>query len=275
MKAVLFSFGRGVASQLSVRMLLLTALPFFLATAVWGVLLWVGLQPVIDAIQRYFADNNGFATSNKWLSTLGLVSLKTVIVPLMALWMFLPLMVVTTLVFVTLTAMPAIVRYVGKRHHPALERRQNASMLRIMWTTVSSLLIFIVLWVVTTPLCAFPLIGFAIQPLLWGWLTCRVIAHDVLARYADTGESSEILRKHRWQLLAIGTMTGILGVAPSLLWLGGVMSIVFFPFFAALSICLYVLVFMFSGLWFTHYGLTAVAEHRRLTAASHVPVEGR
>ena len=269
MKAVLFSFGRGLASQLSMRMLLLALLPFFLATALWGVLLWLGLQPAFDFLQKYFADNDGFAVSGRLLSTVGLASLKTVIVPLIALWLFLPLMVATALIFVGLMATPMIVRHIGRRHYPGLERRQGGSFLRMLWVTIRSLLVFIALWIVTIPLCALPFVGFGIQPLLWGWLTYRVIAYDVLTRYADEQELVELMRKHRWQLLAIGTITGILGVAPSLLWLGGALSIAFFPVFAAVSICLYVLVFTFSALWFAHFGLAALVDHR--SAASVRP----
>ena len=52
MKSVLVAFGRGVASQFNVRMLLLALLPLCAAAAAWGVLLWLGLQPTIDLVQR-------------------------------------------------------------------------------------------------------------------------------------------------------------------------------------------------------------------------------
>jgi len=270
-KAVLFAFGRGFASQLNARMLFLTLLPILMATAAWGVLLWLGLQPTIDVIQRYFATNGGYVVSGRWLSMFGLAALKTVIVPLIAMWLFLPLMVVTALFFVATMAMPAIVRHVGRRRYPALERRQGGSFLGMLRLTLNSLLIFVALWIATTPLCALPLVGFAIQPLLWGWLACRVITYDVFSGYADAEERVVLLRRHRWQLLAIGTVTGLFGVAPSLLWLGGTLSIVLFPFFAVLSICLYVLVFTFSGLWFAHYGLAALHDHRHAAATSPQP----
>jgi hypothetical protein len=274
MRGLLRSFGHGLTSQFSVRMVLLTFSPLIFAIACGGVLLWLGLQPLIDFIQAYFAGHNGFAVSGQWLSALRLGALKTVIVPLLAVWLFLPLMVVTALLFVGLMAMPMLVRHIGKRHHPSLERRQSGSWLGMLWLCVYSFLIFVALWIVTTPLCALPLVGFVIQPLLWGWLTCRVMAHDVFSRYADEQERVALLRTHRWQLLVIGTVTGILGVAPSLLWLGGAISIVLFPFFAALSICLYVLVFTFSGIWFAHYGLAALADHRRAAQISPIPVTG-
>jgi hypothetical protein len=267
MKAVVIAFGRGLLSQFKARMMLLTLVPLVLAAVAWVGLLWLGLQPSIDAIQRFFAENNGFAVSTHWLSMVGLAALKTIFVPLLAMWMFLPLMVVTALVFVGFIAMPAIVEHIGAQHHPDLEKRRGGSYGGLILTSLLSFLIFIVLWIVTTPLCAFPIVGFAIQPLLWGWLTYRVIAYDVLRSYADADELRELLRRHRWQLLTIGTITGLLGVVPSLLWLGGVMSVVLFPIFAVLAICLYVLVFTFSGLWFTHFGLTAVRELRGVNVA--------
>jgi len=262
MKAVIVAFGKGLLSQFKPRMMLLTMVPLVMAAVAWVGLLWLALQPSIDAVHRYFADNNGFAVSSHWLSTLGLASLKTIFVPLLAMWMFLPLMVVTALLFVGFIAMPAIVQHIGSLHHPDLEKRHGGSYGGLILTSLISFLIFIVLWIVTTPLCAFPIVGFAIQPLLWGWLTYRVIAYDVLRSYADADEMRELLRRHRWQLLAIGTITGVLGVVPSLLWLGGVIQVVLFPVLAVLAICLYVLVFTFSGLWFTHFGLTAVRELR-------------
>jgi hypothetical protein len=275
-KTILLAFGRGLASQLSPRILLHTLLPFFLATLLWGGLLWLGLQPIIDAIKQYFAENDGYAVSGTWLTLLGLAALKTVIVPLIAIWALLPLMVVTVLMFVGTMAIPAIVRHVASRHYPALERRQGGSFAEKAWVALSSLLIFVALWIITTPLCALPLVGFVIQPLLWGWLSYRVIAYAVLADYADAEERRVLLRRHRWPLLAIGVVTGILGVAPTLLWLGGTMSIVLFPVFALLSIWLYVLVFTFSGLWFTHYSLASVGKYRiaALTEASQALSSG-
>lgn len=270
MRALSVAFGRGLASQLSRRMLLLAVLPFLLSILLWGSLLWLGLQPIIDAIQVYFAENGGYAISSRWLTWFGLSGLKTVIVPLLAMWALLPLMVVTALTLVATMAMPAIVRHVGSRHYPALERRRGGSFPEMLWVAASSFFIFIVLWVVTIPLCALPQVGFVVQPLLWGWLTCRVIAYAALADYADSKERGELLRRHRWSMLVMGTAAGALGVAPMLLFLGGTMSIVLFPFFALLSILLYVLVFMFSGLWFTHYGLAYMGKHRAAARAESV-----
>jgi hypothetical protein len=159
-------------------------------------------------------------------------------------------------------AMPVIARHVGSRQYKELEARKGGTFFGSLWTSTSSFVIFLVLWIITLPLSLIPPLTFVIQPVLWGWLTYRVMAYDALADHADVAERKTILREHRWQLLLIGAIAGAMGAAPTLLWLGGALSVIFFPVLAAGAIWLYVLVFIFSGLWFQHYCMEALMCHR-------------
>jgi hypothetical protein len=185
-----------------------------------------------------------------------------VLVPLIAMWVLLPLMILTALIFVGTTAIPSIVKHVAGREYPDLEQRKGGSLWGGLWISAVSFVVFILLWIATLPLNAIPLLAFVIQPMLWGWLTYRVMAYDALAEHADKQERKTILRIHRGPLLLIGAIGGAMGAAPTLLWLGGALSVVLFPLLAAVSIWLYVLVFVFTGLWFQHYCLDALAKHR-------------
>jgi hypothetical protein len=263
MQLVMTSLGRALLSQLHFRMLLLTILPFVLSLVLWGVLLWLGLQPLIDWLHAYFVDNNLFQSAASMLGWFGLGAIKTVLVPLIAMWLLLPLMVVTALVFVGVIAMPAVVRHVSLRYHPQLERLHGGSLAGSLSMSLGSFLVFAGLWILTLPLNALPPLAFVVQPLLWGWLTYRVMAYDALAEHASAEERRALMRVHRWPLLAIGIAAGAMGAAPTLLWLGGALSVVLFPLLAGVSIWLYVLVFVFSGLWFQHYTLEALARLRR------------
>jgi hypothetical protein len=274
MRPVLIAFGRALLSQLHFRMLMLTVMPFVLSVALWGILLWLGLQPMIDWLQAYFADNGGFRVAGDVLGWFGLGAIKTVLVPLIAMWVLLPLMILTALVFVGTMAMPAIVRHVGTRVYPELERRKGGSVWGGLWVASSSFIVFAVLWLLTLPLSMFPPLTFVIQPALWGWLTYRVMAYDALAEHASALECKEILRRHRWPLFVIGAMTGAMGAAPTLLWLGGALSVIFFPVLAAGAIWLYVLVFVFTGLWFQHYCLEVLAGYRAIAVARPIPSPG-
>jgi hypothetical protein len=262
MRSILVAFARALLSQLHFRMLMLTLLPFVASVALWGVVLWLGLQPLMDWLQSWFAAHDAFRITGNALSWLGLGTIKSVLVPMIAMWLLLPLMILTALIFVGTLAIPAIVRHVSERDYPDLERRRGGSLLGSLGVSGMSFVVFIIAWVLTLPLNLIPPLTFVIQPLLWGWLTYRVMAYDALADHASEAERRELMRLHRWPLLVIGAAAGTMGAAPSLLWLGGALSIIFFPLLAAFSIWLYVLVFVFSGLWFEHYCLGALRRLR-------------
>ncbi len=259
MQAVLHAYGRALLAQLQGKMLLLSILPFLLSVLLWAVLLWLGLQPLVDTLQALFIDYDIFKQTTGWLSTLGLGALKLVIVPLCAMLLLLPLMVLTALIFIGLVAMPAIVRHVGSRHYPDLELKRGGSLLGSVGIALASFALFIGLWLASLPLYLFPPLALAAQVALWGWLTSRVMAYDALADYATVEERQALMQQHRMPLLAIGVASGLAGALPGIVWVGGaVLSVVLFPFLAAISIWLYVMIFIFTGLWFQFYCLQAL-----------------
>jgi hypothetical protein len=64
------------------------------------------------------------------------------VVPLVAMWLLLPLMVFTALLCIGLFAMPAISKHVGSRHYPQLEQRHGGSLLGSIGYSLSSFVIF-------------------------------------------------------------------------------------------------------------------------------------
>ncbi len=268
LRGVIRSWGRAVASQFHFRILLLSLLPFIASLVLWGLAMWWGMQDLIDFVQRYFVEHDGFKAAGNLLSSVGLLSFKVVIVPLIAMWLLLPLMILTALLAIGVMAMPVINRHIGSRHYPDLEMRQGGSFLGSLWHSTSSFVIFLLLWLLSLPLVLLPPVHFIVQPLLWGWLTYRVMTYDALASHADADERAALTRSHRLPLLIIGSIAGIIGAAPTLLWLGG---IVFFPFFAGLAIWLYVVIFIFTGLWFQYYCMAALQEHRATVASAQPP----
>jgi len=263
MQAVLRAYGRALLTQMHGRMLLLSVAPFALSVLLWGGLLWWGLQPLIDTLQAWFGAHDGFRISGGLLASVGLGMLKTVLVPMLAMLLLLPLMILTALIFMGLAAMPAIVRHVGGRHFPLLERKHGGSLAGSVGVALGTFVVFTLAWLVTLPLHLLPPLALLVQMLLWGWLTYRVVVYDALADYASADERRTLLRRHRWPLLTIGVVSGAAGAIPGILWLGGtVLSVVFFPFLAAAAIWLYVLIFIFTGVWFEYYCLTALQQLR-------------
>ncbi len=265
MRLVAASFGRAIVSQLHIKMLLLTILPFLVSVAIWGGVLWWKLQAVIDWLYHYFINNNSFDITSGVLGWFNMGALKTVVVPLIAMWAFLPLMMITTLLFVALLVIPMISRHVGRRHYAFLERKRGGSLWGSLKTAFVCFAVFVLVWIVTLPLTFVPPLAMILHPLLLGWITYRIMVYDVLSDFASPEEYKMLLSKHRFGLFTIGTVAGLLGAAPTLIWLGGVLTMLFFPVLAAFAIWLYVFVFVFSGLWFQYYCLEILARQRAVT----------
>ena len=142
MRAVLDAYGRALASQFSARMLLLSVAPFLLSVALWAVLLYVGFQPLLDLVQSLFAEHGGYGASAGLLSTFGMGMLKTVVVPLVAMLLLLPLMILTALLFMGVAAMPALGRHVAIRmaaRHGPLGHKAGGSLAGSLATSLGAL----------------------------------------------------------------------------------------------------------------------------------------
>lgn len=263
MKGVGAAYRRALRAQFSRRMLALSSAPLLLSLLLWGALLWTGLQPLLDWLQGVFADYGLFQSSGSMLAMLGLGMLKVMVVPLLAIALLLPLMIASALLFMGVIAMPAIERHVGSRQYPKLERKEGGSFIGSVAINLGSTAVFAVLWLLTLPLYAVPPLAWLVQACLWAWVTSRVMSYDALSAHASLEERRELIRRHRGALLAIGFASGLAGALPGIAWMGGaLLSIVLFPFLALLSLWLYIMIFLFAGLWFQYFCLGALEELR-------------
>jgi hypothetical protein len=248
--------------QFNIKMILLSLLPSVLSLVLWAVVLYFTLQPLIDLLQQNFVNTTSYQMVGNVLTFLGLVALKAFIVPLIAMWLLLPIMLFTALIFVACIAMPFINRTISLKYFPSLEKKHGAGWWRSLGFAFVTLVVFLIIWLLTLPLTLFLHLGVIIQPILIGWFTYRVMAYDALSVHADLEERKIVMHQHRWQLWAVGIITGLLSSLPGIVWLGGVLWIVALPFCAALAIWLYVLVFMFSGIWFQLFCLDTLHQLR-------------
>ena len=119
-----------------------------------------------------------------------------------------------------------------------------------------------VLVFLTLPVWWIPPLFAIVPPLLWGWLTMRLMTYDVLAKHATTAERNILLEKYRWSLLTMGILAGLLGVVPSFFWATSVLALVLFPFVSFVALWVYSIIFVFAALWFAHFLLQALVELR-------------
>lgn len=260
------SFWRAALYCLHPRVVLLSLLPLAIMVALSfaaGHWYW---EPAVAAVSAWLESNALLALALGWLDSVGLGTLRSVIGPLVVLFMATPLIVVTALLLVGLMMTPSMVTLVAQRRFPTLERRQGASwVMGLFWSLLSTFMALLAM-VASLPLWLIPPLIMVLPPLIWGWLTYRVFAYDVLADHASTEERKLLFQQHRNQFLVLGIITGYLGALPSVLWASGAMFIAMAPLLIPLAIWIYTLVFAFSALWFAHFGLGALVRLREADA---------
>jgi hypothetical protein len=258
LSSLLDSFWRAVAYCLHPRVIALSVLPLLLMAGLALVLGYFFWEPALDAVKATIASWEMMSTLIGWLEGVGLSGLKAAIAPLVVVFLSTPIIVVVSLLVVAALMTPAILTLVTARRFPTLERKHGGSLAGSVFGTLWATLAALAALILSVPLWFVPPLVLIVPPLIWGWLTYRVMSYDVLAEHASREERRELMRRHRGALFGIGVVTGYLGAAPSLLWVSGAMALVLAPLLVPLAIWVYTLVFAFSALWFAHYALAAL-----------------
>jgi hypothetical protein len=262
------SFWRAVAYCFHPKVIFLSLVPLILMMVIvmgLGVLYW---DAALQSVRVWMEASSTLDWAWIWLERVGLMSLKSVVPPLLLIVAVTPLVVVMSLLAVSFMMTPALVNMVADRRFAQLERKRGGSMLQgVAWTLLSVVLALGAL-VLTLPLWWLPPMAMVMPALIWGWLTYRVMTYDVLADHASRLERLELMRRYRFQLLIMGVITGLMGAAPSLVWASGALFVAAFVVLIPIAVWIYTLVFIFSALWFVHFLLDALAQVRAEPPAS-------
>jgi hypothetical protein len=235
-------------------LVLIVALSWLLGYLYWDI--------AIALVRSWLDASSWLALVWRWLEGVGLPDLKTVVAPLLVIFSVTPLVVVACLLAVSFLMTPSLTRLVADRRFAGLQRKHGGSLMLGLWWTFSSLLLALGALLLTLPMWLVPPLAMLLPALIWGWLTYRVMAFDVLAEHALREERLELLRRYRFTLLGMGVLTGMMGAAPSLIWASGALFAAAFVVLIPIAVWIYTLVFAFSALWFAHFLLDALNDLR-------------
>ncbi len=262
------SLWRAVAYCLHPRAMLLSLLPLLIMVSLaWAASYWLW-DLAVDSVRGLLETSSVFAMVWQWFVVFGVRDLKSVVAPLVVIFSVTPIVVVLSLLVVSFMMTPALLSWVASRRFPDLARKNGGNFLASLGWSLLSVLIALFALLLTLPLWLVPPLAMLIPPVIWGWLTYRVLTFDVLAVHASRDERLAITREHRLTLMCMGVVTGLMGAAPSLVWASGALFAAAFVVLVPLAVWLYTLVFAFSSLWFSHFALAALAELRRREVVS-------
>lgn len=254
------------------RVMALSLLPMVLMLALgWAMVHWLGLpaQAVLaDGLQGWLSawplwgwlqgwGSGGGAGLADWLGPVSSVLAGVILVAILVL-----LVLAVGLLLISLLSMPAVLALVAARHFPQLERRGSRAWLRPVLWGLGHTLVALTLLVFTLPLWLVPPLMVLLPLAIWAWLTERVMAHDALQWHASAVERRQLMRAHRLPLLGIGLICALLSAAPALAWASLLWFALGFVVLLPLAVWLYTAVFLFTALWFAHYGLLALQRSR-------------
>jgi hypothetical protein len=269
MNLIMRSFGLALKGIFHPWVLWLSLRPFLIGALIWFGVLWWVWTPLLDWMKVLLTSSIFSAGMTKFMSSFGWESVRAVVVPYFSVVILMPFMIVSILILVSFTSVTSLLRHVERQKtYRGMRQEKGGSFLGGLSINVGSTCIFVVLVLITLPLWWIPPIFAIIPPLLWGWLTTRLMSYDVLARHASEAERLELMKLYRWQLLGMGVAAGLLGATPTLFWLSSVYVLVLFPFVSMFMMWVYSLVFIFAALWFTHYLLFALKNYRELKGES-------
>ena len=262
MNSVVDSFWRAAAYCLHPRVIGLSILPVLvmgLLALAFGYWFWAA---AVEAVRTAMASWTVLAVPIGWLERFGLANLSDALAPLVVVALGTPLIVVMALFSVAVLMTPAMLALVARRRFADLEKKGGGSFAGSVWGGLWATALALLAMLVSIPLWFVPPLVLIVPPLIWGWLTYRVMTYDVLADHASREERFELVERHRARLLGMGVLTGYLGAAPALVFASGALTIGLAPVLIPLAVWIYTLVFAFSALWFAHFGLAALQSLR-------------
>lgn len=270
------SFGLAIVGTMHPKMLWLSLRPFLIVSILWGTLIWLTWTPALEILGNFLTTSIFTSWIQEGLIWAGFENARAWIAPLFFVMLLIPLISISLLVFIAFTTVPAIVNKVARQAaYQNLDRKKGGGLFSSFVYTIWSALICLALVMLTLPVWWIPPLVAVLPPLIWGWLTMRLMSYDVLAQHATAQERDQLLEKYRWPLLAMGIISGMLGAVPTFFWATSALALVLFPIVSFVALWVYSVIFVFAALWFTHFLLNALSELREEELGKALTIEAR
>ena len=237
------AFGLAVKSQLHPRMLFAMLLPFVIMFIGAIVLLLVALGPLTAWMDRQITASAAVVQADQWLVSLGLFSvltLKAWLLPVASVVILLPVSGILGLAVAAVCVMPMVISHLSGTTYAGLRREGRNSFVVSLWNAVWVSILFALGWVLTLPLWLAPPLGLVVSVFWWTFAFSRMMRIDAIVEHASPAERRVLLARHSTAFWGIGLICALINLIPPA-W-------VFLP--------------VFSGLVYTHFGLSALTRLR-------------
>jgi len=276
LQQVFKSFGMALVGTMHPRILWLSLRPFLIVSVLWGCLIWLTWTPALEALSTFLTTSIFTSWIQDGLIWAGFENARAWIAPLFFVMLIIPLITISLLVFIAFSTVPSIVKIACRQpQYQDLECKRGGGFFGSLIYSLWSALICLALVMLTLPVWWVPPLVAVLPPLLWGWLTMRLMSYDVLAKHASSEERDLLLQKYRWPLICMGIASGMLGAVPTFFWATSALALVLFPIVSFVALWIYSLIFVFAALWFSYFLLDALKQLRQEELDTALTVQSR
>ena len=270
------SFGIALVGTMHPRMLWLSLRPFLIVSVLWGCLIWLTWTPALETLSIFLTTSVFTSWIQEGLVWAGFENARAWIAPLFFVMLIIPLITISLLLFIAFSTVPSIVKIASRQSQfQDLECKKGGGFFGSLIYSLWSALICLALVMLTLPVWWVPPLVAVLPPLLWGWLTMRLMSYDVLAKHASSEERDLLLQKYRWPLFCMGIASGMLGAVPTFFWATSALALVLFPIVSFIALWIYSLIFVFAALWFSYFLLDALKQLREEELDQALTVQSR
>lgn len=221
----------------------------------WSYFYW---SSSVAAVQGWVETIAWLRTMFSWFGGSGTEGFAASVAPFVVLVLMTPIAAVLALLVIALLMTPALLRMVSEQRFPTMVKKRGTGLVASVSWALGTSAVAVAAFVVTMPLWLIPPLVLIVPPVIWGWLTYRVMSVDALAEHASKPERDAILQRYRWPLLMMGVIAGYIGIAPSIVWASGIVFTIGFVVLVPVAVWIYAITFAFSSLWFIHFCLAAL-----------------
>ena len=201
----------GLAHVLHPRMLWLMLWPMLVAAGFWlaiAAALWTrSAIKLAELLKQWLESAVFFIHLDAGGATL-------VVAQVLMFLLFVPLVLLTALVILSLFGMQQMVDHVAEGSFPGLERRHGGSGAGNAWNALVALAGMAGLGLVSIPLWLFPPLWPVMPVAILAWVNQRLLRYDALAAHADREEMARLCRERRGALYVLGLLLAVAAYVP-------------------------------------------------------------
>lgn len=185
--------------------------PIFVAMFFWFAVGYIFWDNISELTYLVF-DEIGIG---EWLKNIESVWIANGINGLLHAIVFIPLVIITTLIITAIFVMPALIKLVANRYYPELKRQHGGTVSGSIINAVLASGIFILIWVITLPLWTVGA-GIIIPFIAAAFMNQQLFRYDALSEHASKQEIKMICASNRYSLWGLGLLTGLIQFVPLL-----------------------------------------------------------